>query len=382
MATHRLKTHDVPRASPMESPRPFDVITVPDFSASGRAVFEARTLVFLASWLENAGASRHFPLHLACIHEPPKSVRLLAERCNASITVHEPLKLRNDHHVGNKLRGLEIEPRTDRFLLLDVDIAILSDVSVLSAMGDCVAASPEDAPNVPREDWRRIYGAMEMPVPKPISPLVSELDLPRFPRAMMGYEAGDDQVEWMLPYFNGGVVFAPWACGLRDVWESNILGIARLFDDRRDTRKWIHHSDQAALALSIAMLERDGWPFRRLPDAFNARWQHLYAGTPPVDDIAIMHCCWNFLSVIGQGAVNAESVADALEKFFFVKVKHRFWKLVYGELLRGRPTQAARRYREGMANAELVCRRLQATCRRYLRTDFVTESVSSLGRVA
>ena len=355
-----------PVGMPIASRRPFDVITVPDFSPRGRPVFEARTIVFLASWLEHAGAARNYPLHLACIGEPPKSVRRLADACNARITVHEPLKLRNDHHVGNKLRGLEIEPETDRFLLLDVDVAILSDVSPLSDLGDCVAACPDDAPNVPCEDWTRIHEAFGMPMPQPIRPLVCELDLPRYPRAMMGYEAGDAQVEWMLPYYNGGVVFAPWASGLRDVWEANIVRIAGEFEEQSTTRKWIHQSDQAALAVTIGMLDRAGTPFRRLPDAFNARWQHLYAGSPDVGEIAILHCCWNFLNSIGDGPVDADTIAEALDRFFLGKVRHRFQKLVFGDLLRMRPVFAGRRYREGIEHAKAICLGLQAACRRHL----------------
>lgn len=346
--------------------RPFDVITVPDFSGKDNRVFEARTLVFLASWLENAAASRAFPLHLACIGEPPASVRRLAGRCNARITIHEPLRLRHDHHVGNKFRGLEIEPETDRFLLLDVDIAILSDLTPLAAFDDCVAACPDDAPNVAAADWETIYAAFGLVLPRMIRPLVCELDLPRHPQRLMGFEAGDGQVEAMLPYYNGGVVFAPWACGLRERWQANILRIASLYDERRETRKWIHHSDQAALAVTIEMLAAEGWPFRRLPDAFNARWQHLYAGRPDLGDIAVMHCCWNFLSAIGPGPVTAGTLTAALEQFFLHKVKHRFQRLVFGDLLRLRPRQAWRRYRGGMARAAELCHHLAQTGRSHL----------------
>jgi hypothetical protein len=346
--------------------RPFDVITVPDFSAGGTAVFEARTLVFLASWAERAGASRGFPLHVACIGEPPPSVRRLAARVGANVTVHEPVPLRHDHHVGNKLRGLEIVPRTDRFLLLDVDIAILGDLGRLADFGDCVAACPDDAPNVTLAEWRVIHDAVGLPLPEPIPPLVCDLDLPRFPRKMMGYEAGNEQVEAMLPYYNGGVVFAPWSSGLRDLWERNIRLIAGLFDDRTGFRKWIHHSDQAALAISIAMLSRSRVPFRRLPDAFNARWQHLYAGRPDPAEIAVLHCCWNFLNAIGDGPVDAAAIGRSLEAFFLEKVKHRFQKLAFGDVLRGRPVTAWRRYAAGRRRAESVCRDLQAICRRQL----------------
>ena len=345
--------------------RPFDVITVPDFSQGSGSVFEARTVVFLATWLEHAGAAARFPLHLACIGEPPPRIRRLAERCHASVTVHAPLALRRNHHVGNKFRGLEIEPRTDRFLLLDVDVAILSDLAPLSRLGDCVAACPDDAPNLTLADWRRIYDGLGLPQPALIPPLVRELDLPRRPRRMMGYEAGDGQLDAMVPYYNGGVVFAPWACGLRELWERNIGRVADLFDEAAGFRKWIHASDQAALAVSLAMLERDGWPVCRLPDIYNARWQHLYAGRPALDEIAVLHSGWNVLNSIGSEPVTPATLTAALERFFHVKLAHRFQKLVFGDLLRLRPLAAAARWRQGRRNAAAACGLIDQACRKH-----------------
>ena len=354
--------------------RPFDVVTVPDFS-EGPAVFEARALVFLATWLHSGGPSWGCPLHVACIDEPPPSVRRLAERCGASVTVHRPLGLRPDHHVGNKLRGLEIEPQTDRFLLLDVDIAILSDIARLSDLGECIAAAPDDAPNVSVADWQTIHRAFDLPLSAPIRPLVCELDLPRFPPRTMGFEAGDEQIEWMLPYFNGGVVFAPWACGLRELWAQNITRIAGLFAENGAPRRWLHHSDQAALAMSIAMLELDGLPFRRLPDAFNARWQHLYAGVPAENEIAVMHCCWNFLSSIGAGPVTAAALDESVHAFFHSKLRHRFWKLVWGDCLRVRPWAAHHRYHQGMARVTHICRRIEEACAVHAAPHLLTRAM-------
>ncbi len=365
-------------SQPADAVRPFDVITVPDFSTGSKSVFEARTLVFLATWLEHAGLSRQFPLHLACIGAPPSRIRHLAERCHASVTVHEPLALRRNHHVGNKFRGLEVEPRTDRFLLLDVDVAILSDLAPLSRLGDCVAACPDDAPNLTLADWRRIYDGLGLPLPAMITPLVRELDLPRRPRRMMGYEAGDGQLDAMIPYYNGGVVFAPWACGLRSLWERNIVRVADLFDETAGFRKWIHASDQAALAVSLAMLQRDGWTVERLPDIYNARWQHLYAGRPRLDEIAVLHCCWNFLDSIGRDPVTPATMTAALNRFFLGKVEHRFQKLVFGDLLRLRPLQAMARWRQGRRNAAAACALIDRACRMHLAGDSRSPVVEAL----
>ncbi|MBM4010579.1 MAG: hypothetical protein FJ286_04245 [Planctomycetes bacterium] len=119
------------------------------------------------------------------------------------------------------------------------------------------------------------------------------------------------------------------------------------------------------MAVSIALLQRDGLAFRRLPDGFNARWQHLYAGSPPPEAISVMHCCWNFLSTIKPGLVDTAGICRALDEFFLVKVDHRFQKLCLGDLLRLRPLRAARLF-GGRRRALTVCHRLQDACRRHL----------------
>ena len=87
---------------------PFDVVTVADFSGKSAHVFEARSLLFLASWLGNAGQARDYPLHLVCIGEPPDNVCKLARKAGARLTVHEPLAI-GQVKTANKLRGLEVK---------------------------------------------------------------------------------------------------------------------------------------------------------------------------------------------------------------------------------------------------------------------------------
>lgn len=183
---------------------------------------------------------------------------------------------------------------------------------------------------------------------------------------MTGFEAGDDQIDAMLPYYNGGVVFAPWSCDLRDRWGENVLRIASLFAEEQPTRKWIHHSDQAALAVTITQLDRDGCRFVRLPDSANARWQHLYAGAPDPADIAILHCCWNFLSSIGPGPVTLERLSESLRQFFHSKVRHRCQKLAFCDCLRLRPLTASRRLAAAARRATEICTLLERDCRAHL----------------
>lgn len=347
-----------------ESSKPpaFDVITVPDFSGSSRAVFEARTLVFLATWMEYAGNARTYPLHLACIGEPPESVYELAERCQARITIHQPLQLQAGHHVGNKLRGLEINPETDHHLLLDVDIAILSDLSSIGHFSGRLAASPDDAPNVTLNEWALIYSSLGLPMPTLIKPLVHELGMPRFPRRMMGFESEDQQTKKMYPYYNGGVVFAPWKANLRQNWEASIKSIASLFDKSERSRRWIHQSDQAGLAITLALLRKEGWEWQRLPDVFNTRWQHLYAGTLDPDSIVIMHCCWSFLNSIDHNKVSSSSLKDSLHHFFFKKIPHRYQKVATAELIRLRPDLAYKGIRGGIKRAKIIHSKILRAC--------------------
>jgi len=69
-----------------------DVVTVPEFSGQARHRFEAQSLFFLASWIECSGRAAGFPLHLACIGQPPASVTKLAERLGWAQRVRTSLR--------------------------------------------------------------------------------------------------------------------------------------------------------------------------------------------------------------------------------------------------------------------------------------------------
>ena len=142
-----------------------DVVIVPDFQRARAAIFEARTLLFLASWMENAGDARRFPLHLACIGAPPQRVRRMAERCGASITIHEPVGA-DFRGMSNKLRGLEIEGRHDCVLLLDTDIVVLADLGPVAKLGRRLALAPVTRASLPFGHWETIYHALGASVPE------------------------------------------------------------------------------------------------------------------------------------------------------------------------------------------------------------------------
>ena len=83
-----------------------DVVTVPDFQWPASELFEVRTRLFLGSWLENAGAAREWPLHLACIGEPPPSVVVSAARIargeNILPRTHQRLPSLHELFVGRR----------------------------------------------------------------------------------------------------------------------------------------------------------------------------------------------------------------------------------------------------------------------------------------
>ena len=94
-----------------------DVVVCPDFEGPLSRVFEARTLLFLGSWLEHRGASRSWPLHVVCTGAPPASVRELTEHCGGSVEVREGFSGLGNR-IMNRLRGLEIESRTGPIALI------------------------------------------------------------------------------------------------------------------------------------------------------------------------------------------------------------------------------------------------------------------------
>ena len=216
---------------------PVDVITVPDFEGPGARLFELRTLFFLASWLENAGAAKAFPLHVVCIGQPPRSVVQLAHRCDANIVVKEPMQ--GPGRAGrfwNKLRGLEVTPQTDRFLLLDTDILILSDFSRITSLGHCISAAPTFRARIPQRNWRHIYASLSIEPPtERMQSLIVQLNASR--GSLWGeprFDNEDHESQSMFPYFNGAVVYATWSSGLHTHWAQYITSVAHLFE---------HHSN-------------------------------------------------------------------------------------------------------------------------------------------
>lgn len=268
-------------------PEPFDVVIVPDFSGPQAGIFEQRTLLFLASWIVNAGNAVNFPLHVACIGEPPSTVKKLAEICNASVTVHEPLKISNSAYC-NKLRGLEVTGKTEKVLLLDADIVVLADPSGLSDMNDCIAASPASWCRIPEEYWHKICQSLEILQSPSLVPTISQRFVITRPRTS-AFPVKDFQTS-IISYFNSGVIMVPWKYGLRDFWERNITRISGIFNETDIYWQEIKHFiDQIGLSTVISFYQKKECCFFQLPDAYNSQPLYLFAGALRAQDIKLFH---------------------------------------------------------------------------------------------
>ena len=274
----------------------FDIVLVPDFSGPQAPTFAARSLLFLAAWLEHAGETRSFPLHLACIGEPPDRVRSLAEMSGAILSLHKPVQL-EPSGMANKLRGFEAPLQTGHLLLLDVDTIILGDLSGLADLGDFLSAAPAIAYRVPEEYWQRIYSALELHLPPEwwIACLLDEMA--NHPRGTYHLPGSGCLCRPMPPYYNSGVLWAPQSSGLERLWAEDILRIPALFTSGDPSWHTVGECDQAGLATAITRLRKRGVNFQRLPDAWHVTQVHLFNNWLPLRQVRIFHAIKLFHSM-------------------------------------------------------------------------------------
>ncbi len=268
----------------------FDVVVVPDFSGSKPFTFELRTLFFLATWMENAGNARDFPLHLVCIGEPPASVRWLANKCRARITVHDGINTRDCIYL-NKLRGFEVQRETEYMLLLDADVMVFGDPSRLSDLGNCIAVAIDHLPAVSEQYWKRIYATIGKELPERTTNLRWDLNLPKLKK--LSYPLQQAEQESMVPYYNGGIIYSPWGNTFRQAWTENIQRLLRIFEgvehsDEGDMAA-VTTCDQAGLSMTIEQFRDNGICIKRLPYALHSNWMHLYRRTVPVKETVFFH---------------------------------------------------------------------------------------------
>jgi hypothetical protein len=313
------------------APSSLDVVTVPDFEGSGRDRYELRALLFLGCWTEFAGAARAFPLHLACIGEPPVSVRWLAARCGARTEVFAPLA--NDGWRGlNKLRGLERASKASQRLLLDTDVLVLSDFSRIISDAPGLAAAAAFRQRVPAGAWPAIYAALGVPLPPD------------------------------RPYFNGGVVVVPVSSSLRELWESYARGIASAFASDPDVDRTLIESDQTSLAPAIAALQASGVPFSTLPPHYNAGWPHLYRRAPGLADVVLFHA----VGLFGKTYRADRSVTWNVDRYCFELIRRvvTAWRTDPDGAMR--PRTAVTRLLPSAGDVWRLRQRLQHVCRTHV----------------
>jgi hypothetical protein len=288
-----------------------DVVVVPDFDGPRRSTFEAQALLFLASWIENAGAARRFPLHFACIGEPPNSVARLADRANAELSVHEALP--GDDRRVNKFRAADVKPRTERLAFFDVDMVVLGDLSRLAEIPpDTISAAPELHPKVAPSTWRRLYQALDVPLP--VERIPSRLSELRLPLKYEHFEGEEACLPAMIPWWNSGLFVTPWRFDLVGTWRRQMENVRSL--EGPDTPGWRHvqANDQPLFAVMVHSLLASGARFQRLPRGFNVLWQELHAGDIGLGGAAAFHATTAFRH-LEPGSLTRESFEGGLEAY-------------------------------------------------------------------
>ena len=263
-----------------------DVVVVPDFQGSDPALFEARTLLFLGSWLEHAGAARDWPLHLACIGEPPARVVRAAEGCGALLSVHEPVA-GGVAPLRNKLRGFEIAMRTDRLLLLDVDVVAFGDPSPIQDLEGDLAVAPASHHRVRPHHWERVLTALDE---KPFETrMLSHRGalVDRLPRRAVP----PHHLEPMAPYYNTGVLWIARsrAAELREVWDDYLDRLTTAFPVDAPENRVISRCDQVGFALALRKLCDEGLRMDPLPGSLHANWVLLAAEAVPAGETRLLH---------------------------------------------------------------------------------------------
>ena len=264
-----------------------DVIVVPDFEGPARQAFEHTTNLFLASWLEHGSQLSDSQLHVVCIGQPPAQTARLADQAQSRLTVGAPLSGRD--RFRNKLRGLEVSPSGDHFLLLDTDIVLFDSIDqVASLLGSgSLAVGYANGAHLSLAQWDTLYDRLGMAPPTDRVPMVN---------ASFGSAFKDhplyEELSATVPYFNAGVVAAPWNFELGVLWKRLIDQVPEILQgDERVARPIVPHAlyDQPPLAIAAEMLKRGGRRVSVLPDVLHARWQHFCQGLVSDDDVLIAH---------------------------------------------------------------------------------------------
>ncbi len=299
----------------------FDTVIVPDFRDATRVGrFEPQTLFFLASWIEHAGDARDWPVHIACIGEPPTSVRRLAEQCGGRVSIH---KSKEDQlgRFGNKLCAWDIDAQTSQLLYLDADMLCLSSPGALAQFIGRGGGCPAGLPRVPESYWVKIDQALGLPEPN--SKMPSTFAAAGIPLGGKRYGSENAFAANMWPLYNGGLFFVPFDAPLPQLWIEHWNRISELFN--RDDPLWVDVvlSDMTALATSLRQLQHDGnLDVITLPESFNGRWMQIVGGQVTLEIVSLFHAVNLFRNPIKDAA----SLYDGLDQYTHqLRQKSRLW---------------------------------------------------------
>ena len=264
-----------------------DAIVVPDFEGPARQAFEHTTNLFLASWLEHGSQLSNCQLHLVCIGEPADPTVRLADQAQSRVTICAPIS--GPDRFRNKLRGFEVTPSGDYFMLLDTDIVLFHSIDKVIHLldADSLALGYANGAHLSLSQWDRLYDRLGMTPPTSRVSMVN---------ASFGNAFDDhplyDELSATVPYFNAGVVAAPWIFGLDVIWKQLIDQVPDVLQgDEQMDQPIVPHAlyDQPPLAIAAEVLKRRGKRVSVLPDVLHARWQHFCQGLVSVDDVLIAH---------------------------------------------------------------------------------------------
>lgn len=271
-----------------------DVVIVPDFTGTNARFFELSTLFFLGSWIEQNSHNSSSVLHIVSIGEVPASVRWLAEKAHALLSVHRAVGRGGFY---NKVRGFEVVPQTEHLLLLDTDIIFFRSISEIVSQLDfeSISASVANDAHLSIHQWERLYAAVGVDLPlERISTVNGQFN------GRINTNINFEEYRATFPYFNGGVLSFPWASDIGNEWTRAIHEIDDIigqnFFQGESIEQRVFVSNQHSLAIAIERLKRKGRKFSRLSDTLHARWQHLYLGSFPRKDILLFHTIGAFKS--------------------------------------------------------------------------------------
>ena len=266
-----------------------DVIIVPDFAGPQKGRFELGTSLFLASWLQHKSQQSNSKLHVVCIGDPPAVVMRLSKLAKARLSVHETME--GEDRFRNKLIGLRIQPSASHFLLLDAaDTVLFRPIRDIAAMlpSNSVGVTPANGVHLSLTQWKIVYDRLGIPMPSERAAVVGAAFDERFRASNPWFR----EFNCTLPYFNSGVVSAPWSFGLGPIWEKLVYDVPRILrdDDRlqRPIQPFAYY-DQPPLAIATEILQQRGRSRSILADSMNTRWQHLYLGLEKKENIASAH---------------------------------------------------------------------------------------------